>query len=163
MVDTKIAFSMKECRNMAKAAPKKTAKPATTKAKPGRRPAATKTTKIAKAAAAVKKPAAPKAPAVSKDELRAQLEKAQNTIATLRTKSREAVRAAKLSATQIVELEARVAQLEKKLAAQAKPAKSAPATAKPVKPRGRKPAETAAADVPVEAKDLAPVESAAEA
>jgi hypothetical protein len=79
---------------MARAAPKKATKPAAKATKPGR-PAAAKTTKVVKAAAPVKKPAAVKAPVVSKDELRAQLEKAQNTIATLRTKSREAIRAAK--------------------------------------------------------------------
>ena len=97
---------------MAKAATKKTNKPATKAAKPGRRPAAAKTTKVVKATAPAKKPAAVKAAVVSKDELRAQLEKAQNTIATLRIKSRETVRAAKTSAAQISELEATVAQLE---------------------------------------------------
>ncbi len=140
---------------MAKAAPKKTTRPA---AKPGR-PAA-KTAKPVKAATPAKKPAlkapAVKAPAVkaqvvSKDELRTQLEKAQNTIATLRIKSREAVRAAKASAAQIGELEAKVAQLEKRLAAQQKPAKPAPAAPKAVKPRGRKPA--APFGVPVETDD----------
>lgn len=46
--------------------------------------------------------------------------------------SREAVRAAKPSATQIGELETKVVQLEKKLAAQAKPAKSLATVAEPV-------------------------------
>ncbi len=138
---------------MAKAtAPKK---PVAKAAKPGRKPAAAKTTKAVKAVAPVKKPAAVKAPVVSKDELRIQLEKAQNTIATLRTKSREAVKAAKMSATQIAVLEAKVAQLEKKLGGQVKPAKQA-AAAKPVKRRGRKAALKADADAPVEADDLAP-------
>ncbi|NNM56497.1 hypothetical protein [Acidocella sp.] len=141
---------------MAKAAPKKSTKPAAKTTKPGRKPAAQKTTKAVKAAAPVKKPAAVKAPVVSKDELRAQLEKAQNTIVTLRTKSREAVKAAKVSAAQIAELAATVAQLEKKLGGQAKPAKpEVPAAAKPVKQRGRKTA--AKGDVvPDESDDLAP-------
>jgi len=143
---------------MAKAAPKKTVKPAAKAAKPGRRPAGAKTTKVVKAVAPAKKPAAVKAPLVSKDELRAQLEKAQNTIATLRTKSREAVRAAKAAAVQIVELEAKVAELEKKLAAQAKPAKPASA-AKPVKQRGRKAAVTGDAEAPVESDELTSAEA----
>jgi uncharacterized coiled-coil DUF342 family protein len=151
---------------MAKAAPKKTAKPATKAVKQDRRPAATKTTEVVKAAAPVKKPATVKAAVVSKDELRAQLEKAQNTIATLRTKSREAVRAAKASAAEIDELEAKVALLEKKLAAQTKPTKPAPTAAKPVKQRGRKAAVKAdivvpveSDDMPVEPSDLAPAEA----
>ncbi len=141
---------------MAKAAPKKTAKPAAKAIKPGRKPAA-KTTKVVKAAVPVKKPTAVKAPVMSKDELRVQLEKAQKTIVTLRTKSREAVKAAKTSAAQIAELEATVAQMEKKVAGQVKPAKQAAAAAKPVvKKRGRKAA--AKGDVvPDESDDLAPV------
>ena len=143
---------------MAKAAPKKTPKPAAKATKPGRKPAAAKTTKVVKAVAPLKKPAAVKAPVVSKDELRAQLEKAQNTIATLRTKSREAVKAAKASATQIAELEAKVSQLERKLGSQVKPAKPVePVAAKPTKQRGRKAAVKSDADTaPVEAADLAP-------
>ena len=142
---------------MAKATPKKAAKPAAKTTKPGRRPASAKTTKVVKAAAPAKKPAAVKAPLVSKDELRAQLEKAQNTIATLRTKSRDAVRAAKAAAAQIVELEAKVTELEKKVGAQAKPAKPAATAAKPVKQRGRKAAAKADLDVPVKS-DAVPVE-----
>ena len=143
---------------MGKAAPKKTAKPAAKTTKPGRRPTGAKTTKVVKAAAPAKKPAAVKAPLVSKDELRAQLEKARNTIATLRAKSREAVRAAKAAAVQIDELEAKVAELEKKVGAQAKPAKPASA-AKPVKQRGRKAAVTGDADAPVESDELVPAEA----
>lgn len=145
---------------MAKAALKKTTKPAIAIVKRGRRPSATTAAKVAKAAAPVKKPAPVKAAPISKDELRTQLEKAQNTIATLRTKSREAVRAAKLSAAQIAELEAKVAQLEKKLNAQPKPAKPA-AAAKPAKRQGRKAVETVDVIVPVESDDLAPVEAEA--
>jgi hypothetical protein len=144
---------------MAKAAPKKAVKPASNATKPGRRPAGAKTNKVVKAGAPVKKPAAVKAPLVSKDELRAQLEKAQNTIATLRTKSREAVRAAKAAAVQIVELETKVAELEKKVGAQAKPAKPAATAAKPVKQRGHKAAVTGDADAPVESDDMAPAEA----
>jgi chromosome segregation ATPase len=142
---------------MAKATLKKTTKSAA-KAKPAARTAAAKAPKTVKATAPAKKPAAVKAPVLSKDELRTQLEKALNTITGLRTKSREAVRAAKASAAQIGELEAKLAQLEKKLAAQAKPAKSAPAEAKPVKQRARKEAVKAAVAVPVEVEDEATVE-----
>ncbi len=143
---------------MAKAAPKKTAKPVTKAVKPSGRSAVAKTTKVVKAAVPVKKSAVTKAPVVSKDELRAQLEKAQNIIATLRTKSREAARAAKASAAQIGELEAKLAQLEKKLVAQSKPTKPAPAAVKPVKQRGRKATVKADVDAPVESDDV-PVKS----
>jgi hypothetical protein len=97
---------MKDCLNMAKAATKKPVKPTTKAEKPGRRSTVAKATKASKAAPPAKKPAAVKAPAVSKDELRVQLEKAQTTITTLRTKSREATRAAKEAAARIAELEA---------------------------------------------------------
>jgi chromosome segregation ATPase len=149
---TASAFLIKDSEDMAKAATKKAVKPAKKAVKPGRRVAAAKPTKIAKAAAPVKKSATARAPVVSKDELRAQLEKAQATIASLRTKSREATRAAKASATQLAELEAKVAQLEKKLAVQEKPTSSAPTSEKPAKPRGRKAA--------VKAKPAAPIEPA---
>ena len=52
---------------------------------------------------------------VSKDELRAQVEKLERANATLRTKSREATRAAKLSAARIAELEDKVARLQGQL------------------------------------------------
>jgi hypothetical protein len=152
-------FSIKDCRIMTKAAPKKTAKPVTKAVKPGRHPVAAKTTKVGKAAAPVKKPAIVKAVVVSKDELRAQLEKAQIMIVALRTKSREAVRAAKASTAQIAELEAKVAQLEKKPTAQAKTAKPGTSTAKPAKQRRRKAAVKTDVDVPVESDDVAPVEA----
>src|ERR1700712_4272442 len=141
---------------MAKAAPNKTAKAATEALKPSRHPAAAKASKVVKAAAPVKKPAAVKAAVVSKDELRAQLEKAQNTIATLRLKSREVVRAAKTSAAQIAELEAKVAQLEKKPTTQNQPAQANTAVAQPVKRRGGRVAKKVAADVSDEADDLLP-------
>ena len=144
---------------MAKAAPKKAVKPATKAAKPGRRPAAAKTTKgakLAKPTKQAKKPDGVKAAAVSKDELRAQLEKAQNTIAALRIKSREAVREAKASAAQLTELEAKVAQLEKKTTAQDKPAKSDAVVTKPAKRRGGRAAKKVDVDVSDEAHDLSP-------
>ena len=100
---------------MAKAATKKAVKPTTKAEKPGRRSTVAKATKASKAAPPAKKPAAVKAPAVSKDELRVQLEKAQTTIASLRTKSREATRAAKASAAQIAELEAKVQKIGKEV------------------------------------------------
>jgi len=141
---------------MAKAAPKKSVKPATKAAKPGRRSAPSKITKVVKPAKPAKKPDGIKAAVVSKDELRAQLEKAQNTIAALRTKSREAVREAKTSAAQIAELEAKVAQLEKKPAAQDKPVKSDAVVAKPAKRRGGRVAKKVDVDVSDEADDLSP-------
>ncbi len=91
---------------MAKSATKKTVKSATKAAKPGRRAAAAKPIKAVKASAPAKKSVAARAPVISKDELRAQLEKAQATNASLRTKSREATRAAKASAAHVPELEA---------------------------------------------------------
>ena len=64
--------------------------------------------------------AAAPAPKVSKDELRAQVEKLERTVATLRARSREAVRAAKQATARIEELEAQLA---------AKPAATAPRAA----------------------------------
>ena len=144
---------------MAKAAPKKAAKAATKAVKPGRRPAAAKTTKVVKAAATVKKPAAVKAPVLSKDELRIQLDKALKTIDTLRIKSREAVRAAKASAAQIAELEAKVAQLEKPPAVKAKPTSPAPTAAKSAKKPGRKAAVKTESDAVTEIADSVSAEA----
>lgn len=143
---------------MAKAATKKATKPGKKAVKPGRRVAA-KPIKAVKAAAPAKKPATVKATVISKDELRVQLEKAQTTIASLRTKSREATRAAKASAAQIAELEAKVAQLEKKSSAQEKSTSPAPVSDKPAKPRGRRAAVKAEPDVPIEAAEPVPVDS----
>jgi len=56
------------------------------------------------------KPAAP-ARAVSKDELRSQVQKLERANAALRAKNRQANRAAKLSAARITELEDEVARL----------------------------------------------------
>jgi hypothetical protein len=149
----------KDPKLMAKTAPKKAVKPATKAAKTGRRTTAAKPTKAVKAKSPEKKPAAVKAPVVSKDELRAQLEKAQATITTLRTKSREATRAAKASAAQIAELEAKLGKLEKKAAAEAKPTGPILTTEKSTKPRGRKPSVNAEPEVPAEAAKAAPAES----
>ncbi len=135
---------------MVKVATKKAVKPAKKPVKPGRRVAAAKPTKSVKAAAPAKKPAAARAPVVSKDVLRAQLEKAQTTITTLRTKSREATRAAKEAAARIAELEAKVAQLEKTSSAKEKPKSAAPSAEKPVKPRGRRAAVKAAPEAQIE-------------
>ena len=61
--------------------------------------------------------AAVPAPKVSKDELRANVEKLEQLVATLRAKSREANKMAKAATARISELEAEVARLEKKAAA----------------------------------------------
>jgi hypothetical protein len=143
-------FLTKDSEDMAKAATKKAVKSPTKPVKPGRRVAAAKPTKSVKAAAPAKKLAAVRAPVVSKDELRAQLEKAQTTIAALRTKSREVNRLAKEAAARIAELEAKVAQLEKTSSAKEKPTSAAPSAEKPVKPRGRRAAVKAAPEAQIE-------------
>ena len=95
----------------------------------GRTPAHT----TAKASKATAKPKAPgrltalprrgpaalaAAPKVSKDELRAQVEKLERANATLRAKNKEVGRTAKSAAARIAELEDQLARLEKELAAQ---------------------------------------------
>jgi len=72
-------------------------------------------TPVARRAAAAPLPI----PKISKDDLRAQVTKLEQTVTTLRAKNRDANRAAKMIAAKIAELEAHVAQLEKKLASQA--------------------------------------------
>jgi len=121
----------------AKATPAK--KPATPGRKPGRPAAATAKTsaKVTKAPAAAPERAAaasPAAPKPSKDELRARVEQLEHANATLRTKSREANRAAKMAAARIAELEDQVARLENQAAPPRPPTAPAPAT------RGSKPA-----------------------
>jgi len=76
-------------------------------------------------AAAAKQPAGSSAGFTSKDALRAQVEKLERANATLRTKSREANRAAKSASSRIAELEEEVARLEKRLTSQAAVAKRA--------------------------------------
>lgn len=108
-------------------ATKATTKPAVPKRKPDPPAAVAQTppVKATKAAAAPKRTpvAAPPVPKISKDELRAQVEKLEGTVATLRTKNREAKRAAKTAAARIAELENQVVQFEKQAVAQTAPAK----------------------------------------
>src|SRR5271166_1810297 len=119
----------------AKATPAK--KPAMPGRKPGRPAAATAKTsaKVTKAPAAASNRAAAASPAAapkpSKDELRARVEELERTNATLRTKSREANRAAKMAAARIAELEDQVARLENQAAPPRPPAKD---SSKPTAP-----------------------------
>jgi RNA polymerase primary sigma factor len=123
---------------MAKAAAKKTVKKTTPKTKTiARKPVKA----VAAKAVAPKKPVAKKpaakpvaptrAPAVSKDELRAQIEKLNNTIAGLRVKNREAVKALKAAEHKIAALEHEISQTA------VKPVVEAPVA--PRKPRAMKP------------------------
>lgn len=134
---------------MARVASKKpaasTAKPVT---KRTAKAVAPKATRVVKKPAPAKKPAAVKAPVLSKEELRTQLVKADKTVATLRAKSRDANRELKAAAARIDELEAQVAQLSKKLAAQPKAAKPAPAPKKPVTPRKPRKVDEAVVELP---------------
>jgi hypothetical protein len=75
--------------------------------------------------------AAPAAPKMSKDELRAQLEKMERANANLRAKNRELKRAAGDSADRVAALEGEVARLERKVAAQPAPTRA------PRRPRQR--------------------------
>src|SRR5208337_139890 len=94
--------------------------------------------KVTKAPAAAPERAAAASPATpkpSKDELRARVEELERTNATLRTKSREANRAAKTAAARIAELEDQVARLEEQAAPPPAPApaKRGPKPAAPVR------------------------------
>ena len=120
--------------------PTSTRKAAAPARKPGRTTAtvAKAPAKHPKAPAAAKPPrtiASPAAPKLSKDELRTRVEALERANATLRTKNREANRAAKTAAARIAELEDQVAQLEKRLASAQR--KSAPSAASPRKRRSR--------------------------
>ena len=84
--------------------------------KPLGRPASASAKTAGRAPSTVRATAAPK---LSKDELRAQVEKLERANEKLRAKSREANRDAKSSAARIAELEGEVARLEKKAASQA--------------------------------------------
>jgi hypothetical protein len=108
-------------------------KPAATKRKPGRPAAAgpRSAVKATKPAAVQKRAPVAAAPKVSKDELRAQVEKLELSVAALRAKNREANRAAKTAAARIAELEDQVARLEKNAASQAAPAKRGSSSASP--------------------------------
>ncbi len=92
---------------------------------------ATKPVAVAKRTTGAPAPAAK----TSKGELRAQVEKLEQTILALRAKSREANRAAKTAAARIAELEDQVAQFEKAAASQPAPAKRGPKPASPVRTR----------------------------
>ena len=102
---------------MARGVKAKTAEPARRARKPV--PPAKAKAKVAaakKPAAAAKPPVTP-ARALSKDALRTQMEKLERANTALRTKNREANRAAKLSAARMAELEGEVARLQRHLAA----------------------------------------------
>ena len=109
--------------------------------KPGRPAKAAPAVALANAAkatkVAVRAPATPSASKVSKDELRAQVEKLEQLVAGLRARSREANKAAKAATTKIAELEAKVAQLEKKAARPASMPVRQPKPAKPVRAQRR--------------------------
>lgn len=94
------------------------------------------------AAPASRQARAPDAPKLSKDELRAQVEKLERANATLRAKSRETNRAGKATAGRIAELEEQVERLErdlgKALAAQSKPARTRRASDDADQPRRRR-------------------------
>jgi hypothetical protein len=72
---------------------------------------------VAKPAAIAMPPAPAPTPKLSKDELRAAVEKLETANAKLRAKSRETNKAAKLAAKRVTELEEQVAQLGKELEA----------------------------------------------
>ncbi len=70
-------------------------------------------------------------PKLSKDELRAQVEKLEQANATLRAKGREANRAAKANTARIADLEDQVNRLEKQAKTEAAPVKSRPRSSTP--------------------------------
>jgi hypothetical protein len=138
----RVAKSSKTTKPAAKG--RGTGRPTATAAKTA---AKAKHPKVTKVVAAKRAPiAAAPAQKLSKDELRAQVEKLERGNATLRAKSREANRTAKTTAARVAELEEQVARLEKQLTAQANDAagggggRSAPAS-KPALPSksGRRP------------------------
>jgi hypothetical protein len=93
-----------------------------------------------------------KAPKLSVAELRVQVEKLERTNATLRTKGREAGRAATTATARIAELEGVVASLEKKLAKTSAPEKSSPPPTGRAKRKSREidTGDAAPASLPVE-------------
>lgn len=109
--------------------------------------------------------AAAKAPApkISKGELRAEVEKLERSNATLRTKIREAGRAAKAAAARIEELEQQVARLEK--AASRERAKAERGTARARSARRERPERDPGDAVPpgVAVAEPAPLDEQAEA
>jgi uncharacterized coiled-coil DUF342 family protein len=109
----------------------------TEKRKPGR-PAKAPDAPLPKATRAMKvatrTPSVPSAPKISKDELRAQVEKLEGLVVTLRAKNRETNKAAKAAMARIAELEAQVAQLGEKVTAHPEPARQLKLT-KPARTR----------------------------
>jgi hypothetical protein len=119
----------------AKVAAKKTAI-STSGRKPGRAamaPAATRSAGKTAKATKVLKASAPvvSAPKLSREELRAQVEKLEATVATLRGKNREANKAAKALTSRVAELEEQITALDKKGTSAAKPIKE-PKVANPL-------------------------------
>ena len=118
----------------------------------------------ARSAAVPKRPAAARPPApppVSKGELRLQVEKLERMVATMRAKSREAAKGAKLATARIAELEATVAAFEQ---APAPPKAAAKMAAKPPA-RGRRRGVDPGDAVPpgVAVQDPEPMDAEAEA
>ena len=95
-------------------------------------------------AASVTAVAPTRVPPPSKGELRAQIEKLETANATLKAKSREANRAAKVSARRIAELEEQVAQFET-AATKVAASVATPSEVNPVR-RGRPPGRSKAID-----------------
>ncbi len=114
------AGSVAKTARLAATDPKRTARTAETseRRKPGRPPKTATAAALPKGKTATKVPArmsaASPAPKVSKDELRAQVERLEQLVASLRTKGREANKAAKAATARISELEAQVARQEQK-------------------------------------------------
>ncbi len=96
---------------------RKTTRSAPTARKIGRPPAVPVAAKRKPGRPAKVSAAALPAPKISKDELRANVGKLEQLVATLRAKSREANKAVKAATARIAELEAHVARLEKRAAA----------------------------------------------
>ena len=99
---------------------RKPGRPLSAGAKPGRKAAGTAKASRSAASRRALSPAAP-TPKLSKDELRARVEKLERANATLRTKGREALRNARDAAARIAELEGQVARLEKRVASETEP------------------------------------------
>ncbi len=114
--------------------------PGSKSAKPDAAPAPRTTRRPAVAAKPIavprKPPAASSAPKLGKSELQAQVEKLERTVTTLRTRNRDAVRAAKVAA-------ARIEELEEQLSTMRRQASKPPVP--PSKAAGRSPKRAAAA------------------
>jgi hypothetical protein len=130
-------------KTMARAATKKPSKLAKPKKAPAGKTAAKPVKTPARKSAAKKAPAA-KTPPISKDALRAQLEKLTNANATLKTKNREANKALKAADARIAELEHEVSQ------SHSKPVIDHETAPKPNSPRKPRTPKSAAAPKPME-------------